>query len=274
MSDLADRLRSIAKSKCLPHLLALPRLAPSAGRLSMVLVGSAATGLCQDGSDIDIAVVCDSMTYEAIASGTTWAAGKPAEDEIGGVQLHYYGVEFDAIQAKLRDLDDLALYVYGNAVVLWDPEGRYEEQFHWLSEQAEDIRRKRIEGKLDMLSRRTRALVSLLAEGDILTVARVCLELITRCLKLAALLDGIPFDPRKRLFVSALTGDTGRRVEPDLRRLLACVGDLANLRKSGDFAAFAFPPILRSVVDILSDEGGKQGFQVGLDAPDRRQAYE
>jgi hypothetical protein len=105
-------------------------------------------------------------------------------------------------------------------------------------------------------------------------VARVCLELITRCLKLAALLDDIPFDPRKRLFVSALTGRIGGQMEPDLRGLLACLGDLADLREPVEFATFAFAPTLGRVLGILSDHAREQGFRVGLEAPDRRQLYD
>ncbi len=121
MPDTAQRLRDIAGRQCLPYLLALPRFAPYSGQLAFVLVGSVATGLCREGSDIDIAVVCEPEVYDAIARDTPWAAGRPCETEIDGVQLHYYAITVGTIESKLRELDDVALHVYGSAVVLWDP---------------------------------------------------------------------------------------------------------------------------------------------------------
>ncbi len=273
MPDTAQRLRDIAVRQCLPYLLALSRLAQYSSQLSFVLVGSVATGLCREGSDIDIAVVCEPEVYDAIARDTPWAAGRPCETEIDGVQLHYYAITVGTIESKLRELDDVALHIYGSAVVLWDPECRYRKQFAWVTEYAEQVRRERIEGKLDMLFRRARGLEQCLATGDVLTVGSVCLELITRCLKVAGLLDSVAFDPRKRLFVTATAGAVGRLVDPELRRLLACIGELAEIREPSDFATFGFVPILRNVLDVLAKEGRRQGLQIGLEAPDRRQMH-
>ena len=82
MTKVQSRLQEFAESKCLPYLLSLPRFASNIERLSFILVGSVATGLCREDSDIDIAIVCDGRTYEVVSNGTQWAIGKPSETRI------------------------------------------------------------------------------------------------------------------------------------------------------------------------------------------------
>lgn len=274
MTNILTRLQEIGRSQCLPYLLTLPKLAPHSEQLSFLLVGSVATGLCVEGSDIDIAILCNAETYQAISEGESWDAGRPSEAFVGGVQLHYYGAPFDSVEAQLRGLDDLYVYVYGTAIILRDPGGTYTRRFAWLKDQAAETRKQRLEGKFDMLVRRSRALQTSLREGDVLTTARVCVELITRCLKVCALLDDVPFDPRKRLFTTALKGKLGTHLENRLRELVSTLGSLGNLKEPADFADFAFAPKLEEAIGILSAEAGKRGFRVGLDSPDRRQMRE
>lgn len=270
MPNVQSSLQEFAESKCLLYLLDLPRFASHIERLSFILVGSVATCFCTEGSDIDIAIVCDEETYKAISKGTPWDAGRPSEAEIDGVQLHYYAITVDRIERKLRELDDVYLYVYSNAVVLRDPQNRYIQRFGGLSSHVPEVRKQRLEGKLDMLLRRSRALKSCLDEKDILTIGRVCLELITLCLKVTALLDDIPFGPRKRLFTTALKGRLGQQVEDKIRQLLSSLGTVGQLRDDSDFASFAFPDKVKEIIEMLSEEAGKQGFQVGLESSDRR----
>ena len=269
-TSIQTRLQEIARSDCVPYLLELPKFAPHAGKLSLVLVGSAATGTCREDSDIDIAVVCDERTFACISAGTEWASGRPSEVEVSGIQLHYYGITFDTIELRLRDLHDAYIYLYSSAVALHDPEDCYVRRLYGLLAGDPDLRRQRVEGKLDMLLRRSRALDACLEEGDILTIGRVCLEIIALCVKVSALLDDTPFDPRKRLFGTGLAGRLGRRLEKDIRRLFAEIGGLADLASAEDFQAFAFPRRLEAIIRRLSDEARKQGFRVGIEKPDKR----
>jgi len=272
MREVQSKLQQFAKSKCLPYLLGLPRFKPYLERLSFILVGSVATGFCRENSDIDIAILCDEETYKAISKDTSWDAGKPSKAKIDGVQLHYYAITFDKVENKLRELDDMYLYVYSNAIVLRDPGNQYARKFSKLSSHVFEVRKQRLEGKLDMLIRRYRALKSALAEKDVLSIGRICLELITLCLKVIALLDDIPFDPRKRLFTTALKGRIGQRVEDKIRQLFSILGTVGWLRGDSDFANFAFPDKLGEIIEILSEEADKQGFRVGLRSPDMRHA--
>lgn len=270
MTEGQSRLQGIAITKCLPYLFDMPIFRPYLDRLSFVLVGSAATGLAGESSDIDIAIVCDEETYKAISGEMSWDEGRPSEMKMNGIQLHYYAITFDAIERRLRELDDVYLYVYGSALVLRDTGDRYRQLLDGLDSRVPEVRRQRLEGKLDMLMRRSRALRSSLVEGDIMTIGRICLELIALCLKVTALLDDIPFDPRKRLFRTALRGRLGQQVEGKTYDLFSCLGTLGKMRDGSGLAGFAFPDVLDEVVNGLSEEASRQGFRVGLEGPDRR----
>lgn len=270
MTETQDKLQEFARSRALPYLLELPLLKPYADGLSLVLVGSAASGLCRLDSDVDIAIICDNETYKIISQGTSWDVSRPTEITIDGIQLHYFARSFEQIEERLSELDDDYLYHYSNAVVLRDPRGQFTGRLGKLFSHSPEVRKQRLEGKLDMLVRRSRALESCLDQKDILTIARVCLELITLCLKVTPLLGDVPFDPRKRLFSTALKGCVGGRVGERIRELLSSLGTLGQLREDSDFVNFAFQPKLAELSAILCEEARKQGFRVGLDSPDRR----
>ncbi len=269
--DTQTRLRSFAVDRCLPYLMTRPNLAPYRNDLSLVLVGSVATGLCDEASDVDIAIVCDKDIYDIISKGTPWGKGRPTEVHLCGIQLHYYAIAYGEILTRLAELDDVYMHVYSNVLALWDPKNQYATRLGALLGHNPEVRRQRLEGKLDMLIRRSRALRASLATGDIMSVGRLCLETLTRCLETTALLDDTSFDPRKRLFVTAVRGHLGAQLEPEFRLLLSTIGDLGQISHAAALDNFAFPDRLDSVVSILSDAAKEQGFRVGLDTPDRRQ---
>ena len=270
MTDVQSRLIEFAKSSCLPYLLRLPGVAPHIDRIAFILVGSVATGLCRKDSDVDIALVCDNDIYKAISVGYEWNKGRPSEARIEDIQLHYYGIRLDEIKTRLRELDDVYLYVYSNTIVLQDTGNRYTRSLGGFLSSVPEIRGKRIEGKLDMLLRRSRALQHCLAERDILTIGKVCLELITICLKLTALLDDVPFDPRKRLFKTAMSGKLGQCLQERVRDIFSGLGNLGQLKTDSDFVSFELPDKFKDIIRLLSQETRTQGFCVGLEKPDRR----
>ncbi len=104
MTKIQSELQEYAKSKCLPYLLDLPRFASSIEQLSFIIVGSVATGLCEENSDIDIAIVCDGEIYETISYETQWDSGRPSETRMDGIQLHYYGITFEKIESRTSEL--------------------------------------------------------------------------------------------------------------------------------------------------------------------------
>ena len=271
-NEVHKRLLDVAKTECLPYLVTRQEIAPCQDRIAFVLVGSVATGLCQEDSDVDIALICDQDMYEVISKGTRWVAGRPTEVTVNHTQLHYYGVTFEQITGRLQDLDDVYLYVYTHAIVLQDKRGNYTRRLSKMLSADPGVRKQRIEGKLDMLLRRSRALKSCIQGGDPVAVAKVSLEAITLCLKVIALLDDVPFDPRKRLFKTAVSGPLGTRLAEDIRQLFHELGALDTVENGTDGRAFGLPTKLDTITNVLCDAARKQGFCVGLDKPDGRHA--
>ncbi len=257
-------------SRALPYVLSLPVFRRDTERLTVLLVGSLAAGTWRDGSDIDIAVLCDSETYRALPPEEKWEAGRPSEAEIVGIPLHYYAIPYKKVEDKMRQLDDLYLYVYSTARVLHDPTDAYAIRLEHLTASTPEVKKERLEGKLDMLLRRTRALRDVLKDADLFVTASVCLEISALCLKVFALLDDVPFDARKRLFNMCLQGKRGRKAEDQVRGLISDIGELGRLRPIEDFAECRFRVRLERIVSILVNEARDAGYQVGLPSPDHR----
>jgi predicted nucleotidyltransferase len=270
METIQDCLLRHARHKCLPYLLGLPELQPYLDEITFILVGSVATGLCTERSDIDIALVCDSSIYDEISIGTEWGANRPSEVLIDGIQLHYYGISFAEIEHRLVEQDDIAIYVYGNAVVLRDPLDGYSRLFGFKSDNRL-LRKQRIEGKLDMALRRLRALNFCIDnEEDVLNIAAICLELIRLLLKIIALLDNVQFDPRKRFFKTALTGTLGSSLKNQMHTLIVDFRELELRLDPEENHSFSFSHHCKELLDLLCSKAEVQGFQIGLKKPDHR----
>lgn len=158
MNEVQTRLLEFARNEALPYLVQHPKFSDYIGRLSFILVGSSATGLCRPDSDVDIAVVCVKELFDKISKETRWLEGRPSQEIINGVQLHYYAISFEIIEEKFEQLDDLYLYVYSNCIILQDANNQYAKRIKTNDSRIAEIRRARIEGKLDMLLRRSKVL--------------------------------------------------------------------------------------------------------------------
>ncbi len=284
--ELRSQFLALARAKCLPYLREQPMLKKQEGKLAFVVVGSVATGLCTPTSEIDVAVVGDTATYEAMAKDPGWTASfgadQPADGDrppggdwpcqavVDGLPLRYYCTTFEWIQDGIGNLRDSYIYHYGSAVILLDSQDRYARLLAALRSAAPDLRRRRLEGKLDQLRRRYAALEASLRYHDIMTAARVGLEMITLAVKVTALLDDVPFDPRKGLFFTGLAGRLGYQLEGSFRQLVGAIGELGQLQATTNPASLRLAPRLVSIINVLSDEARDQGFAVGLERPDPR----
>lgn len=266
MNEVQTRLLEFARNEALPYLVGHPKFVNYIDRLSFILVGSSATGLCRPDSDVDIAVVCEKELYDKISKETRWQEGKPSQKIINGIQLHYYAVSFESIGKRFNQLDDLYLYVYSNCIILQDANNQYIKKIKAKDSKIAEIRRARIEGKLDMLLRRSKVLESCIKNNeDILVITEICFEVIKLSLKVTALLDNIDFEPRKRLFSTALSGKTGCIMETKIRQLFNVIG-LIGVSKEN----IKSPNELTEIISELSKEAQRQGMKVGLEKPDRR----
>ncbi len=267
--ELGQRLVELARTKGLALLERQPIFSGHKD-LAYVLVGLAASGLYHTPPELEVAVVADETAYAAISQHPAWAGGHAWETVLDGVPFQYYCVTRERIEAGLRELRDSYVYRYGNAVVLRDPGGQCAKFLEGLRAALPQFRKQRLEGKLDMLRRRFPAYEAALRDGDAMTAAAVGLELITLAVKVTALLDDVPFDPRKRLLQAALVGRMGYRVEGSVQKLIGYLGELHALAPGADVRAFRFPALMLEVINILSEEARVQGFAVGLAQPDWR----
>lgn len=244
--DHRTRLYNFASTRCIAYLIQDPILAPYANRLSVVLVGSVATGLCDDRSDIDIALVCDDQTYGLVSAGTDWASGRPTEVILGGVQLHYYAISLNEIAHRIHDLDDLSIHIYLAGVPLIDPGEQYARLIAGIDKVA--LHERRLKHARGHLERRLRVLEDDLSAIDRLALAALLVELTRLVVKTIALIDGVAFDPRKRILATGLSGPLGQRMQPAIMELLA---DLGELGTDLDGRALSFPRHLRGIVEAL-----------------------
>jgi len=257
-------------SVVVPYLLSSQSLAPFTDRLSLAVVGSVAAGFCTEESDLDIAVVCPDDVLSNIPEGATRQRGKPSEIDLDGVPVQYYGTSYREVSAGVRGLDDAHIYNWQNAVVLHDPSAKLRELLDTVFGNEEDLRRQRLEGKLDMLIRRERALGQAQSYGDPLVVAKLYLEVMSLLIKVVALLDDQAFDPRKRLFITGLSGPLGARLSSRVSGLFQQLGQLTGWRREGSTEYLQFLEAVEQLVEIVKSEAEQQGFRVGLAKPDHR----
>lgn len=266
MNEVQTRLLEFARNEALPYLTQHPKFVEYVGRLSFILVGSSATGLCRPDSDVDVAVVCEKELYDKISMETRWQEGRPSQEIINGIQLHYYAISFETIEERFNQLDDLYLYVYSNCIILQDANNQYIKRIKSKNSSVTEIKRARTEGKLNMLLRRSKVLELCIKNNeDTLAITEILFEIIKLSLKVTALLDNIDFEPRKRLFNTALSGRTGRILEDKIRHLFYSIGligvSMENMKSPNELA---------EIISELSKEAQRQGLKVGLEKPDRR----
>jgi hypothetical protein len=261
--SVQEQLEQWGGSVGLPGLLAAEALGSADSRLTALLVGSVATGFCREGSDVDIALLCDPTTYARISPGKTWSQGRPSEMRVGRQRLHYYAETFDQVLARAKGLDDACLYAYGTAKVLLDPAGQFEAVIVPAIRRP-GLRQERLEGKLDMLLRRTDALAGAAEhQANAVVLAKMSLEVVCLALKVIALIDDVPFDPRKRLVETTLFGPLGQQVAADIAEMIQRSSQWQG-RNQG------FVDRLRTLCDKLSRSAAEAGFAVGLPSPDPR----
>lgn len=225
--SIQEKLIAFAFEKAYPYILEQAIIKDHLSKISFILVGSAATGLCNDESDVDICLICDQNTYDTIAAGTRWLNGRPTEVMIEGTQLHFYGISTENLNRKISDLDYQTFYVYANAIVINDAAGQYKQIEERICNP--DLQSKRLKSEVDMLGRRKNALHYVLnSDTDPMVRIELCTELLKRLLICVALFDGRECDSRKRPYRTALLGNTGIELTPKIDEMFALLSVVCN----------------------------------------------
>ena len=228
--NIQEKLKTFAFNVAYPYLLDQPVIREHLETLCFLLVGSTATGLCSERSDVDICILCHQETFDSISIGTRWAAGRPTEAVIDGIQLHYYAISVEDVLDRIHALNDVALYVYDNAIVLNDNINAYQQIKDTIN--SAEIVDARITKSFDLLTRRTRALNQVLSgEKDPFLRLNVSVELLELLLVCIALKDRLQFDKRKRFYLTALAGTTGQKLKGHVDRLLTLLGQISAIER-------------------------------------------
>lgn len=103
---IQNKLLEFANEIALPYLLNHEDFQPYKASIDILLVGSSATGLCDEKSDVDICILCNEKVLNEISMKNEWNKGKPSEIIINGIQLHYYATSLENIHNKLKDFNE------------------------------------------------------------------------------------------------------------------------------------------------------------------------
>jgi len=245
---IQEKLITFAKEVAYPYILRLPFYVEHENNISVLLVGSAATGLCTEASDVDICLLCRDHVYNEISKNTNWSNGRPTEVILDKTQLHFYAISFETLEIKITDYDDITFYVYGNATALNDDAGLFIKLKNIIFD--EEIINGRKHKALDMLIRRNRALTQILnGESDPILRITIGLEIIEHLLKVTALSDNIMFDKRKRFYNTALIGNIGIMIQPKIDTLLAYLSEISLIDNKDSSSAFL--QIVKECIELI-----------------------
>ena len=247
--SVQEKLKAFAFEKAYPYIIEQPVIKEFLSKIGFILVGSSATGLCNEESDVDICLLCTREVYDSISAGTRWNEGRPTEVILDGTQLHYYAVSVEELDSKIADMDERVCYIYGNAIVIKDTADRYKriaDKIH-----LPEMLKQRFDKEFDMLKRRRGAVQTVLRrDTDPMLRLELGTEITGRLLKCIALYDGREYEPRKRLYQTALLGSTGILLKSYVDTMISLSGSIC--QASNQKEADAFLEILDYCINHIS----------------------
>lgn len=225
--EIQEKLYTFARFVACPYVRNLDAVKPHLYNLSIILVGSVATGICSEKSDVDLCILCTKKTYDEIYPAIEWNAGKYMELTISGIKTRYYLECIEDVCDGLLKNDDLTFYLYNHARVLDDISGAYKNLKKFIAEQQ--IIQKRKKHVHNAMLKRRRALTKYLdMYTDPFGRLMVAQDTIRTLLRAIASYDNLPFDPKKHPYHTALAGQTGKILKPCMDDLLNCLSRLTD----------------------------------------------
>ena len=224
--QIKDKFITFAKYLACPYVLNLDAVKPYVNEVSIMLVGSVATGICNPSSDVDICIMCTRETFDKINPFIDWNAGKYMEMSISGVKTRYYLETIEDITAGLSKLDDLMFYLYTFAIPLDDVSGAYKNLQKFITEQQLVTKRKN--HVFRSMMRRRRALSAYLdSYKDPFGRLYNAQDLLKSVLRAIAVYDNLPYDPKTHPYQTALSGTTGQFLQPCIDELIVYISRIA-----------------------------------------------
>lgn len=247
--QIKDKFVTFAKFLACPYVLNLDAVKPYVNQVSILLVGSVATGICNPSSDVDICILCKRDVYDQINPLIEWNAGKYMEMSISGVKTRYYLEVLEDVIEGLNKLDDLMFYLYTFAIPLDDVSGAYKNLQKYIYDQQLIAKRKK--HVFRSMVRRRRTLSSYLESyKDPFGRITVAYDILKAVLRAIAVYDNLPFDPKKHPYQTALSGQTGKFLQPCIDELIPCISRIS--RPEDAIAQKEFITLIDNCISAIS----------------------
>ncbi|HLV80882.1 MAG TPA: nucleotidyltransferase domain-containing protein [Chthonomonadaceae bacterium] len=197
-------------------------------RLSVLLVGSVATGLADEGSDVDVCFVAPPSIWHELDADLVRGGFKsghlPNEMTVGTLRVDWFVVSLSGAEAALEAGEDYALYDINHFIALQDPGGQYQR----LAARYQSLDPALIAARVQRYSLQVTAgaeyLGALVQRGDPLECATQALGLAICAISLCLWLDGHA-PGSKRMMEMAEQCSTAECLMPPVRALLQALGE-------------------------------------------------
>ncbi|MCH4886297.1 hypothetical protein EZV73_01895 [Acidaminobacter sp. JC074] len=244
-----QKLFDFAKKVALPYLLELEALQPYKDDFDILLVGSVATGLCSEKSDVDMCILFNQDIVDEIPILNNWKYGKPSEKIINGKQLHFYATSLDFIHEKLEQFDESVFYLYNTSKHLYKGNGGCRQLKELLELYSSNPERLSI--SMNKLISRRRALGKIFSDSeDPVLRMEMGLEIIEHLIRTTAQYDQVGYDRRKRLYQTGLQGKMGKSIKGDIDVLISLVSHISDCKNFD--ASKAFEDIVDQCILLIS----------------------
>ncbi|KPJ63552.1 hypothetical protein AMK68_03730, partial [candidate division KD3-62 bacterium DG_56] len=203
---------------------------------AVVIAGSAARGIEDEFTDIDINVFVPSSSYARLYEHYVKAVEdqrvevlNPAAFEYKELPLalmpairgHYKVHTFEEAEDRVARCEDVAMWVHRNSLVLHDPSGRYAALQKKASDYPEDVWRERVRFHYLEAWMAASAASNPLRRNDRPAVTLTMTKCLRHLLRLCCLLDRRPFPYDKWLYREALQTQAGRDLKHVFDRFFA-----------------------------------------------------
>ncbi len=247
--QIKDKFITFAKYLACPYVLNLDAVKPYVNSVSIILVGSVPTGICNPSSNVDICILCTREIYNQINPQIDWNAGKYMEMSISGVKTRYYIETIEDLIDNLNKLDDLTFYLYNFAIPLDDVSSAYKKLRRYIEEKKlNDKRKKHV---YHSMMRRRRALNTYLCSyKDPFGRLSSSQDVLKSILRAIAVFDNVPYDPNKHPYQTSLAGITGKFLKPCIDELMSMLPRIA--RADDSVAQKEFMMLIDNCISAIS----------------------
>jgi hypothetical protein len=216
---------------------------------AVVLSGSVAAGLSDDRSDIDVEVLLPEPSYGGLYDPFWQAVDKGAIGILNprarrfheypivplpSVKGHYRIKAAETIEARIRAMDDVIRWIYGNTHALADPNGLHAKLQELAGRYPPGVAEEKRRNLLFLAKDCFYGLKMQLGRDHWQSICLLSVNAVVHLLKLCCLSDGKPYPYDKWLYRVAVETTLGRRLQPPVDAILAEAGRKTPIREEPD----------------------------------------